>query len=44
MKFGVENGVDFYVVSSVKDGNFIHKLKVFLKRNVSIIYEISENL
>uniref|UniRef100_A0ACD5TI63 Uncharacterized protein n=2 Tax=Avena sativa TaxID=4498 RepID=A0ACD5TI63_AVESA len=31
IKFGVENGVDFYAVSFVKDANVIHELKAYLK-------------
>jgi pyruvate kinase len=34
----VENGVDFYAVSFVKDANVIHELKDYLKSNVPIIY------
>lgn len=31
IKFGVENGVDFYAVSFVKDAKVIHELKDYLK-------------
>ncbi|TVU31598.1 hypothetical protein EJB05_23293 [Eragrostis curvula] len=31
IKFGVENGVDFYAVSFVKDARVIHELKDYLK-------------
>lgn len=31
IKFGVENGVDFYAVSFVKDAKVIHELKAYLK-------------
>jgi hypothetical protein len=40
----VENGVDFYAVSFVKDANVIHELKDYLKSNVSFIYGSPENL
>jgi pyruvate kinase len=38
IKFGVENGVDFYAVSFVKDAKVIHELKDYLKGNVCFIY------
>jgi hypothetical protein len=38
IKFGVENGVDFYAVSFVKDAKVIHELKDYLKGNVRFIY------
>jgi hypothetical protein len=40
----VENGVDFYAVSFVKDANVIHELKDYLKSNVSVMYGSPENL
>lgn len=33
IKFGVENKVDFYAVSFVKDAEVVHELKDFLKGN-----------
>ena len=44
IKFGVEDGVDFYDVSFVKDANVIHELKDFRKSNVSVIYGSLGNL
>lgn len=32
IKFGVENEVDFYAVSFVKDAKVVHELKDYLKR------------
>lgn len=31
IKFGVDNGVDFYAVSFVKDAAVVHELKNYLK-------------
>jgi hypothetical protein len=31
IKFGVENKVDFYALSFVKDAEVVHELKAFLK-------------
>lgn len=31
IKFGVENGIDYYVVSFVKDAKVVHELKDYLK-------------
>lgn len=31
IKFGVDNGVDFYAVSFVKDAAVVHELKDYLK-------------
>lgn len=33
IKFGVDNQVDFYAVSFVKDAEVIHELKSYLKSN-----------
>jgi pyruvate kinase len=35
IKFGVENKIDFYAVSFVKDAEVVHELKDFLKGNLS---------
>lgn len=37
IKFGVENKVDFYAVSFVKDAKVVHELKAYLKSNSSPI-------
>lgn len=34
IKFGVDNKVDFYAVSFVKDAEVVHELKAYLKSNV----------
>lgn len=34
IKFGVDNQVDYYAVSFVKDAKVVHELKDFLKSNV----------
>lgn len=34
IKFGVDNQVDFYAVSFVKDAKVVHELKDFLKSKV----------
>jgi pyruvate kinase len=39
IKFGVENGVDFYAVSFVKDAKVIHELKDYLKSNLCFILQ-----
>jgi pyruvate kinase len=36
IKFGVENKVDFYALSFVKDAQVVHELKTFLKGAISI--------
>jgi pyruvate kinase len=36
IKFGVENKVDFYAVSFVKDAQVVHELKNYLKSNIYI--------
>ena len=36
IKFGVDNEVDFYVVSFVKDAEVVHELKDYLKSKVSL--------
>lgn len=33
IKFGVDNQVDFYAVSFVKDAKVVHELKDYLKSN-----------
>lgn len=33
IKFGVDNKVDFYAVSFVKDAEVVHELKAYLKSN-----------
>lgn len=35
IKFGVENKVDFYAVSFVKDAEVVHELKDYLKGDFS---------
>lgn len=35
IKFGVDNQVDFYAVSFVKDAKVVHELKDYLKRKPS---------
>ncbi|CAI0418463.1 unnamed protein product [Linum tenue] len=40
IKFGVDNQVDFYAVSFVKDANVIHELKDYLKSNNADIHVI----
>lgn len=35
IKFGVDNEVDFYAVSFVKDAEVVHELKNYLKSNYS---------
>lgn len=35
IKFGVENKVDFYAVSFVKDAKVVHELKDYLQSNCS---------
>ncbi|KAG6538539.1 hypothetical protein ZIOFF_003663 [Zingiber officinale] len=40
IKFGVENEVDFYAVSFVKDSKVIHELKDYLKRQNADIHVI----
>ena len=34
IKFGVENEVDFYAVSFVKDAKVVHELKDYLKSKI----------
>lgn len=34
IKFGVDNQVDFYAVSFVKDARVVHELKEYLKSNI----------
>ena len=34
IKFGVDNGVDFYAVSFVKDATVVHELKDYLRSKV----------
>lgn len=36
IKFGVENQVDFYAVSFVKDADVVHELKDYLKSKASV--------
>ena len=36
IKFGVENKVDFYAVSFVKDAQVVHELKNYLQSNIYI--------
>jgi pyruvate kinase len=36
IKFGVENKVDFYAVSFVKDAQVVHELKNYLQSNICI--------
>jgi pyruvate kinase len=40
IKFGVDNQVDFYAVSFVKDARVVHELKDYLKSkfNLSFIF------
>ncbi|KAF3792815.1 Plastidial pyruvate kinase 2 [Nymphaea thermarum] len=40
IKFGVENQVDFYAVSFVKDAQVVHELKDYLRRNSADIHVI----
>ncbi|KAJ0971848.1 hypothetical protein J5N97_019807 [Dioscorea zingiberensis] len=43
IKFGVENGVDFYAVSFVKDAQVVHELKDYLRgcgANIHVIVKI----
>ncbi|GAA0173530.1 kinase [Lithospermum erythrorhizon] len=40
IKFGVDNQVDFYAVSFVKDAKVVHELKDYLKRHNADIYVI----
>ena len=35
IKFGVENKVDYYAVSFVKDADVVHELKGYLQSNCS---------
>lgn len=34
IKFGVENKVDYYALSFVKDAQVVHELKAYLKGNL----------
>jgi len=34
IKFGVDNQVDFYVVSFVNDARVVHELKKYLRSNI----------
>lgn len=38
IKFGVDNQVDFYAVSFVKDAKVVHELKDYLKSNFLLIF------
>ncbi|XP_057478336.1 pyruvate kinase isozyme G, chloroplastic-like isoform X1 [Actinidia eriantha] len=40
IKFGVDNGVDFYAVSFVKDATVVHELKDYLRRSNADIHVI----
>ncbi|OVA04203.1 Pyruvate kinase [Macleaya cordata] len=40
IKFGVDNKIDFYAVSFVKDAKVVHELKDYLKRNNADIHVI----
>lgn len=37
IKFGVDNQIDFYAVSFVKDAKVVHELKNYLKSKVSSV-------
>ena len=37
IKFGVDNKVDFYAVSFVKDAAVVHELKNYLKGNLELL-------
>jgi pyruvate kinase len=40
IKFGVENQVDYYAVSFVKDAQVVHELKDYLRSNIySLLYK-----
>lgn len=40
IKFGVDNQVDFYAVSFVKDAKVVHELKDYLKSKVSATHYV----
>lgn len=40
IKFGVDNGVDFYAVSFVKDAKVVHELQDYLKGKLVLLYFI----
>jgi hypothetical protein len=42
IKFGVENHVDYYAVSFVKDAQVVHELKDYLRSN-NLSYFINSN-
>lgn len=37
IKFGVDNKVDFYAVSFVKDAQVVHELKNYLQSNIYLV-------
>ncbi|CAL9175142.1 unnamed protein product [Musa hybrid cultivar] len=44
IKFGVENNVDFYAVSFVKDAKVVHELKDYLKTRCSVLVWVEISL
>lgn len=41
IKFGVDNQVDFYAVSFIKDAKVVHELKDYLKGKVELLWTFS---